>query len=418
MGTPYSNDIPCGYFVNGVLHSKYVTAAEVGGVTSAYVSTIGSDSNVGSAEAPFRTIQKALNSGANKVVVAGGVYAEALSASDRASLAIIGGWTDSFDGNASPKKDKVIIECGENVSFTEGTNVLTARYESAETDNIYRVFVSNELDVDDGGDRSKGYYVNLWKKLGIGRDVKLTPVLTLSECQTREDCWFYDGSTIYANTANDGEFVLASGKVSGSLFTNINELTIEDVVFAHSANANLTLKKCNQVTLRNCEFNYSSLGQGLRMDYCNGEIKNCKAFYNRNDGYNFHGYGDTTLFNCIGSYNYDDGASHHDGCTASFVGGEYAYNGKGGVSPAHGAVANIYDVISHHNEYGFYVESDGNFPASLGENVRLVGCVAYGNTCGLSMRNYHLTSFNCKFTDNETPVLVKTVNEHTSHTIL
>jgi hypothetical protein len=418
MGTPYSNDIPCGYSVNGVLYSKYGSVAEVGGVTSAHVSTNGDDDNVGSAEAPFRTIQKALNSGANKIVVAGGVYPEVLSVSDRASLTIIGGWDGSFDGNIAPVKDKVIIECGERVVFTDGENVLKAGYESTEADYIHKVFVSKELDVDDGGNRSKGYYVNLWKKLGIGRDVKLTPVLTLSDCQSVEDSWFYDGSTIYANTSNDGDFVLASGKVSGSAFTNINELTIEDVVFAHAPNSNVTLNKCNQVTLRNCEFNYSSLGQGLRMEYSNGVIENCKAYYNRNDGYNFHGYGDTTLNNCIASYNFDDGASHHDGCTASFVGGEYAHNGKGGIAPAHGAVANIHDVISHHNEYGFYVESDGTFPASLGRKVRLVGCVAYSNNYGLSARNYHLTSYNCKFTDNETPILIRTANEHTSHTVL
>jgi hypothetical protein len=352
------------------------------------------------------------------VVVAGGVYAEALSTSDRASLAIIGGWNGSFDGTTAPERDKVIIECGESLTFAAGDGLLTTWYECAETDDIYKVFITKELDVDDGGSRSKGYYVNLWKNMGIGRDVKLTPVLTLSECQNAENSWFYDGSTIYANTSNDGDFVLASGKVSGSTFANINELTIEDVVFAHAAESNLTLTKCNQVTLRNCEFNYSSLGQGLRMNYSNGVIENCKAYYNRNDGYNFHGYGDTTLNNCIGSYNFDDGVSHHDGCTASFMGGEYSYNGKGGISPAHGAVANAYGVVSHHNDYGFYVESDGEYPSSLGRDVRLVGCVAYGNTYGLSVRNYHLTSFNCKFDNNSTPVLIRTNNDYTSHTVL
>lgn len=417
METPYSNDIPCGYSVDGVLYSKYGVSCGGDGVTLAYVSTAGNDGNFGSAEAPYRTIQKALNSGADKIIVEGGVYAETLTASNRASLSIVGGWSMAFDGDTAPERNKVIVECGENITFAEDTTgLIVAEYESSATDLIYKVFVTKVLNVADSGTRSKGYYVNLWKHLGIGNDVKLTPVLSLAECQATENTWFYDGTKIYANTANDGDFVLASDKESGGTFTNIADLTIEDVVFSHAPSDTLTLKKCNKVSLRNCEFNYSSRGDGLSMDYSNGVIENCKAYYNRNDGYNFHGYGDTTLNSCIGSYNFDDGASHHDGCTASFMGGEYAYNGKGGIAPAHGAVANMCDVISHHNGFGFYVESDDVVP--LGKNVRLVGCVAYGNDYGLSVRNYHVLTYNCKFTDNDTPVLVRTDNEHTSHTIL
>ena len=105
---------------------------------------------------------------------------------------------------------------------------------------------------------------------------------------------------------------------------------------------------------------------GWSLDFTNGTLTQCTGAKNRNDGFNLHFYGTTTLFDCNGINNYDDGVSHHEKCKGTIIGGTYSGNGKGGVIPVNDAVVNVYNAVIENNHYGFYSDkgnaiSQGNF---------------------------------------------------------
>ena len=126
-------------------------------------------------------------------------------------------------------------------------------------------------------------------------------------------------------------------------------------------------------------------------------LYNCEAYRNRNDGLNFHDFGETTVYNCIGAYNYDDGISHHDGCTGSIHGGQYHHNGKGGIaSPTYGAVIDVYNAIMHNNQYGIYA-----YGGTADRQIIVNGCYVHHNTYGIGS-SYDLLAIHNTITDNST----------------
>ena len=136
--------------------------------------------------------------------------------------------------------------------------------------------------------------------------------------------------------------------------------------------------------IRNCHAKYTSTGQGFLLDNSNANLYNCTAFKVNNDGFNIHGYGDTNFFNCKGKYCYDDGMSHHDGCTGTVHGGEYSFNGKGGILPAYGANVDIYNTVCKGNVsggIGYLYTPNGHAPMKGYIN----GNVLINNGIGLSV---------------------------------
>ena len=128
----------------------------------------------------------------------------------------------------------------------------------------------------------------------------------------------------------------------------------------------MQLYNVKDLTAINCEANHSSTGNGFGLNFTNAVMTNCRGHKNRNDCFNMHFYGDTTLINCKGLNNYDDGVSHHEQCTGTIIGGEYSGNGKGGIIPVNGSTIQVYGAVMEDNYYGFYNESDyavsqGNF---------------------------------------------------------
>ena len=178
---------------------------------------------------------------------------------------------------------------------------------------------------------------------------------------------------------------------------NCSDIVFEDIAFDYCYSDTLTVNNSNGIIFRNCEFSHSSTSNGLATMNMNGELYNCEAYRNRNDGFNFHDFGETTVYNCIGAYNYDDGISHHDGCTGSIHGGQYHHNGKGGVSsPTYGAVIDIYNTIMYNNQYGIYA-----YGGTADRQIIVNGCYIHHNTYGIGS-SYELLAIHSTITDNST----------------
>lgn len=369
-----------------------------------YVSTDGDDTNDGSSSAPFATIQAALDAGATTVIVEPGVYRKGVSAIGKDSVRIMMAQGSTYSLTSLIDRPKVIIDGGEDLELEAyEDSILSCAYECEETDNIYKVFISQTLDPVYSTGRSGAYNVTLWEIVDGIEDVKLVPVLTYDECAATAGTWFYDGETIYVNPSEgitDASYTLIPGDISYCIYLlNCRNVVLEDIYCRYANTSCFYVKQCNDVTMRRCFASHAAKGQGFALDYSNGSFYKCEAWKIYNDGFNIHGFGDTHFFDCSGYYNYDDGISHHDGCTGSIIGGEYHHNGKGGVaSPTYGAMIDVYDTFCHDNAYGIYAAGGGDgYPE---RNCRIAGNALYDNTGAdfrVSGSNQKVLSVNNKY---------------------
>ncbi|HFR4182770.1 TPA: right-handed parallel beta-helix repeat-containing protein [Bacillus cereus] len=379
---------------------------------SYYVSPNGSDSNDGlTKDKPFKTFNRAIAVGAKVILAESGDYwGQTIIADSIEELRIM--LSDTNKPYSS--YDRPVINLrnsnGFNPVLDSGTGLYKYAYTYTPGDRFDRVFISKTLPPLDIGERSNGTNACVWETgTNYENDVKLTPVLTLTECQSKPGSFFYDETNIFINpnggTITDKTYRIPITEGNLIQLKNIKKLVLEDIKATYGYEDIAILNDNNDMVIRNCEFSYSAIGNGVQPRNSNGNFYKCKTRKNRNDGFNIQIYGDTHFYDCEGMYNGDDGISHHDGCTGSITGGEYHHNGKGGISPAHGCEIDLYNVISHDNAYGFYIVSTGDRPK--GKTVRHVGCVSYNNTQrGIYINGYKVLSYNCKHTTNTTPVEV------------
>ncbi len=370
-----------------------------------YVSPSGDDTNTGEEDKPFRTFSKALSGNAEIIYAAPGLYHESISSSrHRDHLTIAASWSSSYtDGD---KRAKIVLDMGEDIQVRQDdeTDLLISEYTALESSTIYKCFVSKTLDITDKGTRSDGYRITLWGRHGnsIKNDIRLIPVMTLDECKSTAKSWFYDGSSIYINPGEEGidSYHLSGESAYAINIKNVKNLNLCDIVCDYARDNSCHINYCDNVIMRNCEFNHCSMNNGLSFDCSNGTFYGCSAAQNRNDGFNLHTYGDTHFINCCGYNNYDDGVSHHQGCSGSIIGGEWYNNKKGGIaSPTFGAKVNIYNAVCHDNEYGIY--SAGNNAVDTDSNVILNGCAIYNNKTGIYNTYYNIIAANCIIKDNQ-----------------
>ena len=218
----------------------------------------------------------------------------------------------------------------------------------------------------------------------------------------------YDNDETYAH-ANP---IRAKIAVNTAMFTNCNNLHIEDMSFAGAQSSALRVYESNNVVLNNCEAHGSTSSNGFDLVNTNAILNNCYAYENKYDGFNFHGYGTTVMNDCISENNEDDGVSHHDGCIGTINGGRFSNNGKAGIAPAYGANVNIYDVVCDSNVIGIGYLSTNDGHASMKGIVS--SSVMIGNTKGLQVDPLcSVIAINCKYSGNTTDkVVTGTLNEY------
>lgn len=420
-----NQDYPDTYvsYKNEVTFKQNVIATTTQNERVYYVSPTGDDYNDGLSQTqPFATFQRAISVGARKIIATPGDYiGQTIVADNLSELEIITRNVYTTNDFQEKKPVRLINAVDVPLTYQSSSGLYYSSFTATSNPNWKKVFIDKTMPIEDDGYVTNptmvSYNVILWEVNNtkrsnldtVGNDKKLIPVLTKQECQTTEGSFFYDGSHIYINPTGGKidnksykRLVNESGKTAS--FTNIKTLTLLGVDFSFGANENCFIENVNKIDMQHCTFSYSCYSTGLKISVANGIFTKCYAYKNRIDGIGISSTGDTHFYDCEGLYNYDDGISHHDKCTGSIVGGEWHHNGKGGISPAHGTKVDVNNTISHDNKYGFYCEADAS--TIVGRKVRHVGNVAYNNNIGISVKNYHVVVYNCKYDNNTKPTQV------------
>lgn len=327
-----------------------------------YISPTGSDTNDGSADNPFATIQKAINEGYKNICVEAGEYIQAVNASNIDGINI---YANNNDIYSSSKRPRPVFTNGKKFSdFSTDANGYKYFGLSDIPNQYTAVFINHTLPPETTGTRptyNAGLWVNHNNKYD---DFTVKPVLTYAEL-TENNTFFFDGTNVYFNvsdTINGVTVVYNTAKCFD--FSNCNNLSIDGIKVLYSITTNITIAKCNNVVVKNCEIGYTMSSDNVSASYSNVQFINCESYKARNDGFNSHYYGVSIFDDCRGIYNYDDGESSHEYCEIIVHGGEYAFNGKGGHSPVNGCKFKCDGTYAHDNGYGFYLSAGNDFELS------------------------------------------------------
>ena len=354
-----------------------------------YVTLDGSDSNDGdSLSKAFKTLQRALDIGAETIYIQRGNYfnqsAKTTQAIDKLTILPANDGVQKINFIGGDKLDGWVAD-GQifKRALTGGVN-------------FEEVFISKTLPPMTATSRPAPNAV-LWESKDFEIDYMMTPVLTLAECQATQGTFYWDGSYIYINPKSISNDFWLPHIQNGINLSNVNHLIGQDITANYYLNQPFKLETIKKLDISGFEAHHSSKTDGFSLDYAYGDLWNCKAYKNRNDGYNNHTEGHVNLHNCEGVNNFDDGASPHEDCSITVYGGVYRGNAKGGVIPANGATARVYNAILENNGKGFH-----NADTSLGKSISS-GNLYIGNTIAIQNDNDNdFVSINDKFIDNVT----------------
>lgn len=371
-----------------------------------YVSGNGSDeTGTGSYENPYREISTAIDKGASIVICEPGFKYSPFELTRVNNVKIIGNIPTYYTGNRNQTKPFFDV----STALPQGTldnNVIKIAYIAEENSDMYDCLVAQTKPLKDNtSTRSDGYYCTIFSDGDKDTSHKYIPVLTQDNTAGH---FYYDGSYIYINPYNNNSETTQYVLIDTALESNsslvklnqCNDITFENFTFKHSSQNLIDIVKCSNIELTNCEFHGSSLNNNVACTNSNIKINECISFLSRNDGFNFHGFGTSTLIKCVACNCFDDGVSHHDQCTHSIIGGEFYGNNKGGISsPICGCSSDIIGAYSHDNYYGILSSSD----TSHGESyVNLNGNVCTNNQIGISLRAAKGIAYNNKTINNST----------------
>ena len=418
-----------------------------------YVATTGDDTNEGSKSYPVKTISKAVELGAETIIVAGGVYDDNeldLSKSIHDKITIKGA-----------RGEAVIFKKSQSLILADGSEELVSGFTkvySAHLDAEPAIAGTRGWLFFDGLDYARtAINSNEIHPLGRGKfyrcdctRITKTTANTLSaalaeiEAETTNYKWWYDTdtSTLYFNRSDSTETypIYNGGNNSNYLTTRANQsVVLSNIEFRYGC---VNLKFLNVAELYNVASKYVNASGAF--DYSNSiavTFDHCEAascYYSENgDGFNGHAtaganpyakYCQATLRHCWAHDNNDDGYSDHEYAEATIEGGLFEYNNKGGVTPSYGSHCVCRDVLSRHNYNGFYytgTATEGNAGQMIcyncvsvinnrgnqsntggykvdgdGNRIILVNCVSIGDSNGVVGSNatatIELINFGCK----------------------
>ena len=277
--------------------------------------------------------------------------------------------------------------------------------------SIYKVFVSKELSIQ--GHNGWGTYDRITLN---NKDALLKCVETIEELDTVPNSWTYKNGYIYSNNLslikyinaidnlNSPDFSVEMYYHSGIWIENCSDIVINDLNFDYWECCGSVVRKSDNVVFNRCSGSFQKKDTGMYSDY-NSQVvyNNCIANYNRVDGFSTIGGTNTTFNNCIGCYNLDDGVSHHEIDSIGFInGGEYSFNGKGGIaSPTGGSFINAINCVLRGNVYGIYAVDANNYTPNYLQPT-FSGCLIQDSkSAAIKNKNgYTIRLINCIFKDN------------------
>lgn len=350
------------------INPELLPASDSGGssVGKVYVSTSGSDSNDGKTpETAFGSFARASAEKPTIIYAERGVYKyDRLTINDQDSFTLLPYTNDDVYSHDKPIRSKIVIDNGNiltNLTLSDG--LLEQVFAGGAFFN--QVFIDKTMEP---MLTSRTPRAVLWQEFDDETlNTRLKPVLTKQEVSEEIGTFTWDGTKIFINPLDGSAsaFVVAHNPTSVLDIKNTKTVAIEDVEGLYQFYNNVNLHNVGSSDVKNTHAKYANSGQGFSIDNTNANLYNCTAFKVGNDGFNMHGYGDTNFFNCKGTYCYDDGMSHHSGCNGTVHGGEYSFNGKGGILPAYGANVDIYNTICKGNPtgIGYLYTPNGHAPA-------------------------------------------------------
>lgn len=387
-----------------------------------YISTTGSDMNIGTISKPMKTINAALDAGANEIIINEGEYSQNIDFKKcKTSRLLIKGAT---------KKRIIFRQPGTCIS-DDGSETLVSGYS-----NVYKIEnapnpsynldgalwlffdglddVTTQITADEIHPCQRGmfYRCECTKSEGIRAFMKGTMSLSdaLDEIESATTYkWIYDTntSTLYFNRAADTA-TYPLYRASGRFFTPKVDLSLEmsNIEFRY---AECNLYYLNMAKIVNCASNYSYAGTWV-YDYSIGiefvNCESCRAFAINGDGFNGHATDMSTftrakrcqvrIVDCWSHDNYDDGYSDHEYAETVIEGGLYEYNGKAGITPSYGSHCTCKNVYSRHNYAGFYYCGNVN---DAGNNGQLIcyDCVSEQNDRGGIKSGFAISNNNQAF---------------------
>lgn len=367
----------------------------------------GNDTNSGTKNSPFKTIEKAISIGFRQICATPNVYNEKISLTGGEFKLIP--WIDnqSYNGNTDPFRPKIKLIKGTKltVSATETTGIYQASYTAISGTNIYKVFVDHSINPTTIGSFALEYNAMLVgdmpntstenKAFSPYQQRLFTPVLTAEELSAEGTFWYDDTNHILKfhawNDTADGEYYIPDDDADNGInLTNMDKVHLEDVkVIGFYLNC-VNINKCDDVIINACEVGYCGKGMGLKLDYANARVSDCHAYAISVDGFNVHGYGYSEIVGCTAFYCGDDGISHHEGCSGFIDGGEWAYNISGGITPSFGSQIDVRNAYAHNNGVG--IQWLGL--ATQSRYTKMCNCLAVDNTTDIYVKWYVVNAWN------------------------
>lgn len=371
-----------------------------------YVSPSGSDNNDGTAGKPYATVNKAIESGCNNILLFGGVYRQTITLPDNGTVTIAPAEATAIpvfvDPNMLEIKSAAVHSGKVYVASTNFALLATTPmiFQDGIPDTTTLITNTERMPQQ----RGKQYRCD---DTMVRKCSAATLTDAVAEMQGTEDYKFFydsaDGKLYFTapNTDFSAHPIVCSS--NGKLFNGhtraitlqVSGIECKYMRFDISNTVNSVISNCK------CSGAYASaLGQFMYDNALNPRFVNCEACMSHGasngDGFNSHANnsgGDpfahqsgVVLENCWAHDNMDDGWSDHYRGEAMIFGGLYEYNGKGGITPSYGTHCICRDVYSRHNYNGFNYVATANDGGQYGQMI-CYNCVAEENTRGTSKTN-------------------------------
>lgn len=366
-----------------------------------YIGIDGNDSNNGTYDKPFKTLDKAFSI-SNQVVFKKGTYENIsidLSSYKDRPISIQG----EIGGKTILMNRKILIDSPVSL-YSNYNNVYSkAISEFSNSTTIYQHLVNDEdtkITENEINSYQRGAHYRCdctkIKKLTIdSTHATLTSVLDYIESEAANNRFYYiysDGILYFSKPKeiSNENCICQPNSLCINAVGNKN-INLSNLYFYYGAVSFINVTNAN---VEMCIAKYTSnWGCFYHNNSKNVKYIQCEAASNYYGSYGDGFNGDKTtkndddyesniiLIDCWAHDNNDDGYSTHYGCNAEIWGGLYEHNQKAGITPAQGTHCIAHNVLSRKNINGFYyILNPTDTDDGINGNMECFNCVAELNS--------------------------------------